>query len=592
VSAETPPEQADKPLVVDNLSKRFRRHGKSVVALDAVSLTVPPRGITGLVGPDAAGKTTLIRFVLGLLIPDAGSVRVLGLDPQSDADAVHRQVGYMPQSFGLYEDLSVQENLNLYADLCGVARRDRETRFSELLDMAGLAAFRSRLAGRLSGGMKQKLGLACALVRRPRFLVLDEPTVGVDPLSRRELWEIVTHMVSDRNTAVLISTTDFEEAERCDQVVLLHRGRVLEYGAPEDITSKMHNRVYRITAPDTQLEALRKALRTNDAVLDAVVREGHIRIVTAPDSGDALQAAVADLGTDARPESVAPTFEDAFVGGVRNEDEADDDGAESESLAHRVTGNGGAVIEAEELARSFGDFYAVKGITFGVERGEIFGLLGANGAGKTTTFRMLCGLLPVTSGKVRVAGADVRHAGSRARARLGYVAQAFALYGDLSVIENLKFFAAAYGLHGSRRRELIEWALTQFQLEERQHDAGKELPVGFQRRLALAVALIHEPEVLFLDEPTSGVDPLARRAFWRRIQALARNGVTVLVTTHFMAEAEYCDRLAIMERGEFLATGSPAEIRDKGRADSSGEPTLAAAFIQLLETHREREKEH
>jgi len=572
----------DVVLELRGVRKRFAAGGRTLTALRGVSLSVRRGRVTGLIGPDGAGKTTLLRLAVGLLEPDEGQISVLGRDTSREAHAVQSSVGYMPQRFGLYEDLSVQENLDLYADLQGVAPADRPARYAALMRMTGLARFTARLAGRLSGGMRQKLGLACTLVRPPQLLLLDEPTVGVDPVSRRELWQIVYALVREESMTVLLSTAYLDEAERCDEVVLLHEGEILGQGRPADFQEPLRGRTFTAPAAGRDKRALQQALAASPGVLDAVVQAGGVRIVV-------RDGEPAGGWAGAAPAPVAPRLEDAFVALLRGRGEAPGRGAAPQPAAPaRTAAPGGAVIEVRGLSRTFGDFYAVRNVTFDVGRGEVFGLLGPNGAGKSTTFRMLCGLLPASAGTLRVAGLDLRHAAAAARARIGYMSQRFSLYGNLSVRENLRFFSSAYSLGGRRQRERIGWALEQFELAPYAEDTSQNLSLGYKQRLAMACALMHEPEILFLDEPTSGVDPLARREFWGRINALSDAGVTILVTTHFMEEAEYCDRLAIMDDGEVLALGLPADIKRGQRAEGRPEPTMEEAFISLIEDRGRR----
>ncbi len=567
------------------IRKLFKRSsGETVTALDDVSLTVEHGGLTALVGPDGAGKTTLIRLIAGLMTADAGDLSVLGIDIAHDPQAVQDRVGYMPQKFGLYEDLSVQENLDLYADLHGVTAEERRTVYPQLMEMTALGPFARRLAGRLSGGMKQKLGLACTLVRAPDLLLLDEPTVGVDPLSRRELWEIILHLVNDQGLTVLISTSYLDEAERCKHAIVMHEGTVLAKGPPHSITEAAAGRAYLATPSAGEPARLLQARLLDDPnVTDAVPQGGKVRLVMAEGGAEGGADGGALAGVDAI--AVKPRFEDGFMVLLHKAAEAGK--AASLSLGHETKRhNGDTVVEVSDLVRQFGTFTAVDHISFAVKTGEIFGLLGPNGAGKTTTFRMLCGLLPATSGALRVAGVDLRKARASARQRVGYVAQRFSLYGLLSVTQNLEFFAGAYGLSGKRRKERIDWAMEQFELAPLARLPSGQLPGGYKQRLAMAAALIHEPEILFLDEPTSGADPLARREFWRRITALAEQGVTVIVTTHFMEEAEYCDRVVIMDAGQVLARGTPAEIRSHAPAEENREPTMEDAFIAVVEEAR------
>jgi len=575
-------------LSCQGLTKEFI-HGphEKVKALDGVTLRVARGAVTGLIGPDGAGKTTLIRIATGLFAPEAGSIRVLGIDVATDPRAVQSRVGYMPQRFGLYEDLTVQENLDLYANLHGISPETRSERYPQLMQMTGLGPFKRRLAGQLSGGMKQKLGLACTLVSTPDLLLLDEPTVGVDPLSRRELWEIVYRLVREQGLTVLLSTSYLEEAERCEMAVLLLRGRVLASGPPSQISSIAAGRSFRIDTPESlKPRQLQAALASEGGIVDATLEGRRVRIVT---SGAVGPQSALFQGLTVSP--VAPRFEDGFMTLVR---QAPGPGLEvhfepyaSSRLPEDLLKEE-LVVEVHNLTRKFGSFIAVNNVTFQVGRGEIFGLLGPNGAGKSTTFRMLCGLLPASSGTLSVAGMDLRYARASARQRIGYVAQTFSLYRQLTVMENLKFFAGAYGLRGSSKSERLDWAIEQFDLRSQAGLTCGGLPEGYKQRLAMACALMHQPEILFLDEPTSGVDPLARREFWRRISTLADQGVTVIVTTHFMEEAEYCDHMVIMVDGRVLATGTPADIRGRASTPQVTEPTMEDAFVAIVEEYRVR----
>jgi len=568
-----PPER-DYALVGRGLVKTFHSDGRETRALDGVDIQVSHGRVTGLIGPDGAGKTTLMRLAAGLLVPDAGTIQVLGLDATGQSLALQSRIGYMPQRFGLYEDLRVQENLDLYADLQGLAPAERSARYAELMEMTGLAPFTKRLAGRLSGGMKQKLGLACTLVTPPDLLLLDEPTVGVDPVSRRELWSIVYRLVEQEGMSVLLSTAYLDEAERCAEVILLHQGRVIGQDSPRNFSAELRNHSFEVTSPGLNRRRLQHRLAGLPGVLDAVIQGEAVRVVTRkPEPPD-----LSGLDGEVECRAVPPRFEDSFVSRLQE----DRSRPELGEFATR-RGEAGTVIRVQGLARRFGDFYAVRDLDFAVHSGEVFGLLGANGAGKTTTFRMLCGLLPASAGHLEVAGVDLRHAAARARARIGYMSQKFSLYGHLSVCQNLEFFASAYGLRKGRRRERLDWALESFELQDYRNTESNQLPLGYKQRLAMAAALMHEPEILFLDEPTSGVDPLARREFWSRINALAEAGVSVLVTTHFMEEAEYCDRLAIMVAGRILAMGTPAEVKRQQAREGEAVPDMEQAFIRLIE---------
>ena len=582
------PRAAPSPAIVGrNLSKAFKRDSETIQALDGVSLELRRGALTALVGPDGAGKTTLIRLIAGLMPADAGSLEVLGLDVQTNPQGVQDRIGYMPQRFGLYEDLTVQENLDLYADLHGASREARSRLYPELMQMTALGPFTRRLAGRLSGGMKQKLGLACTLVSSPELLLLDEPTVGVDPLSRRELWQIIDALVRERGLSVLVSTSYLDEAERCEQAIVLRQGKALAQGAPAEVVRLAEGRVFLAEPkPGDTARSLQARIIDQPGVIDAVPDGGRVRLVRA-EVGTQIDPAT--LGA-AAVQPAPPRFEDGFMVLLEKGAHAEAEQAASITLARSIPRDGAApVVQVRDLVRRFGEFTAVDHISFEVKRGEIFGLLGPNGAGKTTTFRMLCGLLPASAGSLKVAGADLLRAGAEARQPIGYVAQKFSLYGNLTVLENLDFFASAYSLRGRRKRQRIDWALTQFDLKREAKAPAGQLPGGFKQRLAMGAALLHEPEILFLDEPTSGADPLARRAFWRRITALSDQGVTVIVTTHFMPEAEYCDRIAILDSGRILAQGSPGEVRAHAPETEGRTPTMEDAFIAIVEAAREQD---
>ena len=561
----------DALIHLDSVEKTFP--GAKRPALTGVTAHIRPGIVTGLVGPDGAGKTTLMRLIAGLMLPTSGHVRIEGMGPTREF------IGYMPQRFGLYEDLSVQENLDLHADLRGIVGQDRDATFKRLLDFTDLARFTTRLAGRLSGGMKQKLGLACALLGHPRLLLLDEPGVGVDPISRRELWKMV-HDLIQQGLTVLWSTAYLDEAELCGEVLLLTEGKLLFAGAPAALTGRVRDRclqVRDITGNRRQL--LARALRRPE-VMDGVMQGHSVRLMLR------AGASCPDLrelgaGAQARLVPVAPRFEDAFIdilgGGP---------GGESVLAEHvdQVRESHDLVVEACQLTKKFGGFAAADQVSFAVKRGEIFGLLGPNGAGKSTTFRMLCGLLNPTSGTARVMGLDLQNSPSRARQHLGYMAQKFSLYGNLTVAQNLNFFSGAYGLRGARQKEVVEGMVAVFKLEPFLKTNPDTLPLGFKQRLALACALMHHPDILFLDEPTSGVDPVTRREFWTHINGLVERGVTIVVTTHFMDEAEYCDRIALVFRGRIIAAGTPDDLKKQVASPQRPDPSMEDAFIALVKS--------
>ncbi|MHA4733813.1 ATP-binding cassette domain-containing protein [Ensifer adhaerens] len=560
-----------------------KRFGDAPPALDHIAGEILGGRITGLVGPDGAGKTTLIRLMTGLMVPDEGKVEVLGFDTVANAADIQAAIGYMPQRFGLYEDLSVQENLNLYADLRGLPLGERAATFDELLEFTDLKRFTTRLAGKLSGGMKQKLGLACALLRKPRLLLLDEPGVGVDPISRRDLWKMVEDLTKE-GIGVVWSTAYLDEAEACDSVLLLNEGKLLFTGSPAELTARVADRVFKVSGITHGRRQKLASYLDDDDVVDGVIQGEAIRLVMKPGAkpptpdGHSSASGVA---------TTTPRFEDAFIdmlgGGPGGRSKL------AETQTPFPTDGERPVIEARGLTKRFGDFTAADAITFDIPRGQIFGLLGPNGAGKSTTFKMLCGLLKPTAGEGRVAGFDLRRDAAEARNRLGYMAQKFSLYGDLSVGQNLSFFAGVYGLAGARKRERIQLMTEIFGFARLLDMSAKDLPLGLKQRLALACAVLHEPEALFLDEPTSGVDPITRREFWTHINGLVEKGVTVLVTTHFMDEAEYCDRISLIYRGRSIALGSPDELKAQVASPELPDPTMEDAFIALVQGSEEKE---
>ena len=586
---------AKKPeyvLRIEGIEKHFLAGKQRIIALKGVSAKVRRGVVTGLIGPDGAGKTTLMRMIAGLLVPDSGEISVLGMDVVRDPLKVQASIGYMPQRFGLYEDLTVKENMDLYADLQGVPKDHRSKRYEELMKMTGLAAFTGRLAGKLSGGMKQKLGLACTLVKPPELLLLDEGTVGVDPVSRRELWTIVYRLVQQEGISVLLSTAYLDEAERCQEVILMHEGHFLGQDAPSKFSGQLNKQTFMLSPEGESRRRLQERIRAMPGVIDAIILGNKVRLVIDHPLETDQVAKRFGVGSESSVQAVPARFEDVFIALLKQRTGGDEKIAhlEMEKTSHappKISGKD--IIVVEKVKRRFGDFYAVKGISFTVKQGEIFGLLGANGAGKSTTFRMLCGLLPASGGKLSVAGKNLRVSAAQARARIGYMAQKFSLYVGLTVGQNLRFISSAYGLGGRRQKERIAWALDSFELAKMADTPSRDLPLGYKQRLALAAALMHEPEILFLDEPTSGVDPLARREFWRRINSLAESNVTIMVTTHFMEEAEYCDRLVIMAQGEILGQGTPEEVKARVRTPRNPDPSMEDTFIAMIEDYEEKE---
>ncbi|MFB0709605.1 ATP-binding component of an ABC superfamily multidrug efflux transporter [Buttiauxella noackiae ATCC 51607] len=568
---------------LQGLMKQFPGQEKPAVA--RLECEIHTGSVTGLVGPDGAGKTTLMRMLAGLLKPSEGNANVIGLDPIEDDRALHAVLGYMPQKFGLYEDLTVMENLTLYADLRGVTGEEREKTFKRLLEFTALGPFTTRLAGKLSGGMKQKLGLACTLVGQPKVLLLDEPGVGVDPISRRELWQMVHELAGD-GMLILWSTSYLDEAEQCRDVLLMNEGELLYHGAPKELTQQMAGRSLLVTHSDeNNRKLLQRALKLPQ-VSDGVIQGRSVRLILAKD------ASVEELtqALNVSPENISqtePRFEDAFIdllGGAATQE------SPLGKILHTVEGKPGeTVIKAESLTKKFGDFAATDNVDFTVQRGEIFGLLGPNGAGKSTTFKMMCGLLVPTSGKALVLDMDLKTSSGKARQHLGYMAQKFSLYGNLTVEQNLRFFSGVYGLRGKAQEEKINRMSEAFSLKPIMNSSTDALPLGFKQRLALACSLMHEPDILFLDEPTSGVDPITRREFWLHINSMVEKGVTVMVTTHFMDEAEYCDRIGLVYRGKLIASGTPDDLKEQAADDEQTDPTMEQAFITLI---HQWDKEH
>jgi ABC-2 type transport system ATP-binding protein len=548
-------------------------------ALDHINASIPKGKMVGIAGPDGAGKTTLIRLITGLLLPSKGTITIAGFDSVKQAQEIHKFIGYMPQKFGLYEDLTVQQNLNLYADLRGVIGSERAQAFEKLLAFTGLGPFTNRLAMDLSGGMKQKLGLACALIKKPELLLLDEPSVGVDPISRRELWKMVQDLVSE-GISVLWSTAYLDEAERCDAVLLLNDGKLLYQGDPLKLNARVDGRVFKMTGISNRRKVLTLTLQQEN-VLDAIIQGQDLRIVLRQ-KDHPLDITKLDAGPDAKLVPTAPRFEDAFVDILGG-------GHAGESLLAAntplVKEKRNIVVEAKNLTKKFGSFVAADDITFQIHRGEIFGLLGPNGAGKSTTFKMMCGLLKPTAGQAYVNGLDLQIAPSEARSHIGYMAQKFSLYGDLSVQQNLIFFSGIYNLRGKVRSNAISQMIEIFNFQSYLDENASDLPLGFKQRLALSCAVMHRPQVLFLDEPTSGVDPITRREFWNHINGLVQKGVTVMVTTHFMDEAEYCDRIGLVYQGKIINMGTPDALKQRIASPKNPVPTLEDAFIELIKEH-------
>lgn len=570
------PEKPCEPLLVRGLRKQFS--GQKEAALRGIDLVAKPGEITGIVGPDGAGKTTLLRLIAGLMQPTSGEVEVLGMAIDTHSESIRERISYMPQKFGLYEDLTVIENLNLYADLRNCVGEERKRIFGELLHFTDLEAFQQRRAGALSGGMKQKLGLACSLIARPKLLLLDEPSVGVDPISRRELWRMVRALSGD-GMAVIWSTAYLDEAEQCDQVLLLNQGQHLYSGKPDTLTGSISARTFLIRGFSTRRQMLAELLLL-PGVKDGVVEGDAIRLLLSDiETSSELQAFLEHHQQRLIP--VKARFEDAFMdllgGGPKGRSRL------AEKIEAKPVDAGVTTVEAVHLSKQFGTFKATDQVSFAIHPGEVFGLLGPNGAGKSTTFKMMCGLLTPTSGEALVKGVSLNHTPGEARQKIGYMAQKFSLYGTLTVEENLEFFSGVYGLHGKAQREQMQMMTETFELKPFLKKSAETLPLGFKQRLALACAVMHRPDILFLDEPTSGVDPQTRREFWSHINGLVSKGVTIMVTTHFMDEAEYCDRIGLVYRGRLIALDTPENLKAGVAREEMPHPTMEQAFIELIQ---------
>ena len=572
-----------------------RRFG-GVHAVRGVDLDVRRGEVFGVVGPDGAGKTTLIQMLCGILDPTAGRASVLELDTVRDAARLGARIGYMSQAFALYGTLSVAENIEFFADLRFVPPERRRERTERLLRFSRLEPFVGRLARQLSGGMQKKLALATTLLHDPAILFLDEPTTGVDPVSRRDFWEIVFDFVGGGVT-VFVATPYLDEAERCQRVALMHEGRILAVDTPGALRQRLVGVMAEVSGHAQA--AMLAALRADPEVRDAQVfgRTIHARLPEAA----ALARVEARLRTagagPAAARLVEPSLEDVFVGLLYQAGAGDGPHdpsppsppvpQEADTRTH-VTANGvtassvaaASAIEVDELTRRFGDFVAVDRLSFAIRQGEVFGFLGPNGSGKSTTIRMLTGILRPTGGRALVAGVDVARDAQRVKPRLGYMSQRFSLYDDLTAAENLEFFAGVYGVPERQRADRAAWAMALAGLAGREGVRAGALSGGWKQRLALAAAIVHRPRIVLLDEPTSGVDPLSRRRFWDLIFALAGSGVTILVTTHYMDEAERCDRVALIARGQLLALGTPDELRARV-AGRMVEATVGDPFAAL-----------
>ncbi len=566
-----------------------KNYGK-LAAIRGIDFTVQPGEIFGLIGPDGAGKTTTFQILAGVMSATAGKVEVVGKIPREARLAI----GYLTQKFSLYLDLSLVENICYSAGLREISAKDLAQRSSKYLRLMNLEQFSDRLAGKLSGGMKQKLALCCALISQPQVLLLDEPTTGVDPVSRREFWDVLAAL-SEAGMTMVVATPYMDEAERCHRVALMHEGQIQQTGTPAELRNSLG--LHRLEVRVDQLEAAEQSLSEHPTDFADVQTFGDRLdvLVQNPEMGEsqvrnAIAASQLEINSIRRAE---PTLENVFVNRLRQQGFAPpfiplprlnpprtyqkgqiarqsvagvpkvaSSGVSPEARDDRpVIGTVEGAIGTNNLSKTFGNFQAVKNVTLEIGYGEIYGLLGANGAGKTTTIKMLCGLLEASGGDITLAGQTSNLRSSQLRQRLGYMSQKFTLYDDLSIIENLKFYCGVYGIPRRHRQTKIDWVLEICGLQGKEKMITGQLPGGWKQRVAFGAAVMHEPEILFLDEPTSGVDPLARRQFWRLIEDLAHHGTAVLVTTHYLEEAEHCHQMCFMVAGEVVAQGTPSQIK-------------------------------
>ncbi len=535
----------------------LRKNYGSLEALKGVDLEVRRGEIYGLIGPDGAGKTSTIHILGGVMSETSGDVSIYG----RTAREARPFVGYLTQAFSLYPDLTVWENLRYIGDLRLLPPKAIEERGMHYLGLFDMERFTGRLAGRLSGGMKQKLALACALITEPRILLLDEPTTGVDPVSRREFWDTLADL-SAHGMTMVVATPYLDEAERCSRVSLMYGGKIVETGTPKELRENLGLQRLELRSPS--LGRAEELLDESDAI-DDVQRFGDRLDLMVRDAAAGEAETRRILGAEGiaideiRPGP--PTLENSFVAFLRDIEGKAHFSPFPQKRQFQPRPPDSVAIGAESVSKVFGDFVAVKDIDLSIKYGEVYGLLGANGAGKTTVIKMLCGLLPPTDGLIELAGERGTTRSREVRQRVGYMSQKFTLHNDLTIGENLDFFAGVYGVPRAEREEKKRWVLEFSGLTGQERMITGELPGGWKQRVAFGAAIQHEPSVLFLDEPTSGVDPLARRAFWKMINALADRGVAILVTTHYLEEAEQCNRLGFMVAGEIVAAGTPTSVK-------------------------------
>ncbi len=563
VSAIASQKQIKAPVIsIRDLCHSYGKQTQAAVA--GINLDIYPGEIFGLIGPDGAGKTTTFQILSGVMPQKGGIVEVFGSHPRN----VRLQMGYLTQRFSLYLDMSIWENLRYAAGLREVSDAAFKTRSEHFLHLLDLAQFKERLAGRLSGGMKQKLALCCALIHQPQILLLDEPTTGVDPVSRREFWDILARLAATEGMTTVVATPYLDEAERCSRIALMYEGKIQQCDIPAKVKASLGVQRLEVYLPVMQLDQAEEILKHNvdlqEAIADVQRFGDRLDVLTAQpkETSDHIRRIleqqkiqVQNFATD------TPTLENTFVARLR--ELKGDSSAGNYPRIYRPEEPSGTAIGAQNLDKVFGNFHAVKDINLEIKYGEVFGLLGANGAGKTTTIKMLCGLLPASSGRVTLAGETGELRSAKVRQQLGYMSQKFTLYDDLTIEQNLEFYCGVYGVPRRHRQAKKNWVLQVSDLVGRGDMLTADLPGGWKQRVAFGAAVMHEPKVLFLDEPTSGVDPLARRQFWRWINSFAREGMAVLVTTHYLEEAEQCHRLGFMVAGELVAQGTPRQVKEE-----------------------------
>ena len=597
---------AQSIVVVRNLSKTY---SKGDEVLHGIDMHVKAGELFGLIGPDGAGKTTIMQILSGVLAYDEGTVQIAG----KEARHAHKEIGYVTQQFSLYPDLSIEENLRYIAGMHDVSHHKFEERKERFLSLTGLSRFADRLARQLSGGMKQKLALCCALITQPKLLLLDEPTSGVDPVSRKEFWDLVKEFASE-GTATIAATAYFDEAELCDRVALVYEGRIERCGSPADLKKSMAVKRLQIYTKDpagvelllrnnlakNQVQSENQKNQKDQSIIDLYSLGSRVDVI-ATDIHKAESAIRSSLSqSEYSTEEIRPaklSMENVFLLSLLQKGHRPkqpfsmprikNDGLRSRKAESSALGdkhgyenkpdNTQIAIEARKLCKSFGDFDAVKNLDLKVAYGEIYGLLGANGAGKTTTIQMLCGLYEITDGQVFLAGKQPKLNDAQLRKKIGYMSQKFTLYPDLSVIENLEFFSTIYGVSRKHRKEKIDWVIDACGLQGQENDLIANMPGGWRQRVAFGASVMHEPEILFLDEPTSGVDPVARRELWHMIRDFARQGTAIIVSTHFLDEAEYCNRLGLMVDGDLIIEDSPEQLKTRENTDS-----LEEAFIKQV----------